>query len=42
VTGRMLLGDFIDTYTKKNLYVVTVLPDPMRQDLPVGSCYCQF
>lgn len=40
VTGRMLLGDFIDSYTKKNLYVVTVLPDPMRQDLPVSSCYC--
>ena len=31
VTGRMLLGDFIDTYTKENLYVVTVLPDPMRK-----------
>lgn len=38
VTGRMLLGDFIDTYTKKNLYVVTVLPDPMRQDLPILAC----
>ena len=35
VTSRMLFGDFIDIYTKKDLYVVTVLPDPMRQDLPV-------
>lgn len=40
VTARMLLGDFIDVYEKKNLYVVTVLPDPMRQDLPVGKCLC--
>lgn len=39
VTARMLLGDFINVYEKKNLYVVTVLPDPMRQDLPV-SCLC--
>lgn len=36
MTSRMLLGDFIDVYADKNLYVVTVLPDPMRQDLPVG------
>ena len=36
VTARMLLGDFIDVYKTKNLYVVTVLPDPMRQDLPVS------
>lgn len=40
LTSRMLFGDFIDVYTKKNLYVVTVLPDPMRQDLPVGGGYC--
>lgn len=40
VTARMLLGDFINVYEKKNLYVVTVLPDPMRQDLPVSSCLC--
>ena len=40
MTSRMLFGDFIDIYTKKNLYVVTVLPDPMRQDLPVSDCYC--
>lgn len=38
VTARMLLGDFIDVYKKKNLYVVTVLPDPMRQDLPLLPC----
>ena len=36
VTSRMLLGDFIDVYGKENLYVVTVLPDPMRKDLPVS------
>ena len=36
LTSWMLFGDFIDVYTKKNLYVVTVLPDPMRQDLPVS------
>ena len=36
ITGRMLFGDFIDLYQKKNLYVVTVLPDPMRRDLPVS------
>ena len=41
ITARMLLGDFIDVYEKKNLYVVTVLPDPMRQDLPV-SIYFMF
>lgn len=40
ITARMLLGDFIDIYRKKNLYVVTVLPDPMRQDLPVSNCLC--
>ena len=40
ITSRMLFGDFIDVYTKKNLYVVTVLPDPMRRDLPVSDCYC--
>ncbi|XP_020631250.1 uncharacterized protein LOC110068214 [Orbicella faveolata] len=38
ITARMLLGDFIDVYKKKNLYVVTVLPDPMRQDLPLLPC----
>lgn len=38
MTSRMLLGDFIDVYADKNLYVVTVLPDPMRQDLPVLPC----
>ncbi|XP_068724814.1 uncharacterized protein [Montipora capricornis] len=38
VTSRMLFGDFIDIYTKKDLYVVTVLPDPMRQDLPLLTC----
>lgn len=37
ITSRMLLGDFIDVYQKKNLYAVTVLPDPMRQDLPVSN-----
>lgn len=37
-TSRMLLGDFIDVYGKENLYVVTVLPDPMRQDLPLLPC----
>ena len=36
VMSRMLLGDFIDVYGKENLYVVTVLPDPMRKDLPVS------
>ena len=40
ITARMLLGDFIDVYKKKNLYVVTVLPDPMRQDLPVSIHIC--
>ena len=40
MTSRMLFGDFIDVYQKLNLYVVTVLPDPMRQDLPVSSCLC--
>lgn len=38
VTSRMLLGDFIDVYGKENLYVVTVLPDPMRKDLPLLPC----
>lgn len=42
ITARMLLGDFIDVYKKKNLYVVTVLPDPMRQDLPVSIHHCLF
>lgn len=37
MTSRMLFGDFIDVYQKKNLYVVTVLPDPMRQELPVSD-----
>lgn len=38
MTSRMLFGDFIDVYQKKNLYVVTVLPDPMRQELPLLPC----
>ncbi|EDO30444.1 predicted protein, partial [Nematostella vectensis] len=34
-TQRMLLGDFIDRYRKDDLYVVTVMPDPMLAEVQV-------
>ncbi|XP_031552932.1 uncharacterized protein LOC116290090 [Actinia tenebrosa] len=35
---RTTLGTFIDNYNEKDVYVVTVLPDPMRKDIQVPSC----
>ena len=32
---RVNISTFIDIYTKKNVYAVTVLPDPMRKDVQV-------
>lgn len=37
MTSRMLLGDFIDTYKEDDIYVVTVMPDPMREQVQVRS-----
>ncbi|KAK3745071.1 hypothetical protein QZH41_014551 [Actinostola sp. cb2023] len=33
MTSRLLLGDFIDIYQKEDIYVVTVMPDPMREEV---------
>lgn len=38
-TGRTLFADFIERYEKDNLYVVTVLPDPMRKDVQVSQSF---
>lgn len=35
---RVNISTFIDIYTKKNVYAVTVLPDPMRKDVQAPSC----
>lgn len=42
MTSRMLLGDFIDSYRKKDIYVVTVMPDPMREEVQVGYILISF
>jgi len=36
MTSRLLLGDFIDTYKEDDIYVVTVMPDPMREEVQVN------
>lgn len=33
---RTTLGTFIDNYNEKDVYVVTVLPDPMRKEIQVS------
>lgn len=38
ITSRLLLGDFIDIYQKEDIYVVTVMPDPMREEVQVETC----
>jgi hypothetical protein len=34
---RTTLGTFIDNYKEKDVYVVTVLPDPMRKEIQVTA-----
>lgn len=41
MTSRLLLRDFIDTYRHDDIYVVTVMPDPMRQEVQV-SCFILY
>lgn len=37
MTSRLLLGDFIDVYKNDDIYVVTVMPDPMREEVQVRT-----
>lgn len=37
-TRRMNMGDFLAHYKEDDIYVVTVLPDPMRREIQVPSC----